>query len=164
MTFPIFHIPRLTHAGFGRLFCHPCNIGNFFLGGLHQTVVIIDRIRTRILAFQHEDLGFLTHFQREAHDEQEVLLFIEDTGRRMPPEVRDSLFSAAAVSHKPGRTGLGTKIVKDVIDTHGGTIMVDSVEGRGPRFVFVFPRVDHYIQQHECHEILLLYLSGIFEY
>jgi signal transduction histidine kinase len=63
-----------------------------------------------------------------------VVLSIIDTGRGMSPEVRDSLFTYQAVSRKIGGTGLGTKIVKDVVDAHGGTITVESKEGVGTAF------------------------------
>ncbi len=52
----------------------------------------------------------------------------------MSPEVRDSLFTYRAISSKAGGTGLGTKIVKDVVDAHGGTISVESEEGKGTAF------------------------------
>ena len=57
----------------------------------------------------------------------------------MPPEVRDSLFTSKAVSTKPGGTGLGTKIVKDVVAAHGGSISVDSQEGVGTTFHIRLP-------------------------
>ncbi len=38
-----------------------------------------------------------------------VLLSVGDTGRGMPPEVRESLFTSRAISRKPNGTGLGTK-------------------------------------------------------
>ncbi len=60
-----------------------------------------------------------------------LLLTVKDTGRGMPPEVRDSLFTTRAISRKPGGTGLGTKIVKDVVDAHGGAIWVESRPGEG---------------------------------
>jgi signal transduction histidine kinase len=63
-----------------------------------------------------------------------VLLSVIDTGKGMSPEVRDSLFSYQAISRKVGGTGLGTKIVKDVVDAHGGTITVESTEGKGTAF------------------------------
>jgi signal transduction histidine kinase len=63
-----------------------------------------------------------------------VVLSVIDTGRGMSPEVRDSLFSYQAISRKVGGTGLGTKIVKDVVDAHGGTIAVESTEGKGTAF------------------------------
>jgi signal transduction histidine kinase len=68
-----------------------------------------------------------------------VLVSVIDTGRGMPPEVRDSLFTARAISRKAGGTGLGTKIVKDVVDAHGGQITVESEEGVGTIFHLRFP-------------------------
>ena len=65
---------------------------------------------------------------------KQVVLSVIDTGKGMSPEVRDSLFSYKAVSRKVGGTGLGTKIVKDVVDAHGGTITVESTEGKGTAF------------------------------
>ncbi|MDE3035090.1 MAG: HAMP domain-containing histidine kinase, partial [Nitrospirota bacterium] len=68
-----------------------------------------------------------------------VLLSVMDTGRGMPKDVRDSLFTGRAVSHKAGGTGLGTKIVKDAVDVHGGQITVESQEGIGTKFLIRLP-------------------------
>ena len=43
------------------------------------------------------------------------------------------------VSNKTGGTGLGTKIVKDVVDMHGGRITVESEPGRGTTFEIRLP-------------------------
>lgn len=74
----------------------------------------------------------------EAADGQ-VCLTVRDTGRGMPPEIRDSLFSGRAISRKEGGTGLGTRIVKDAVDLHGGTITVESREGAGTTFHIRLP-------------------------
>jgi signal transduction histidine kinase len=68
-----------------------------------------------------------------------VELAVADTGRGMPPEVRDRLFTSQAISTKNDGTGLGTKIVKDVIHLHHGHIMVESEEGRGTTIRFTLP-------------------------
>ena len=68
-----------------------------------------------------------------------VCLSVIDTGKGMPPEVRASLFTYRAISRKVGGTGLGTKIVKDVIDAHGGTIIVESQQGVGTSFHITLP-------------------------
>ena len=68
-----------------------------------------------------------------------IIISVIDTGRGMPPEIRDSLFTGRAISRKPGGTGLGTKIIKDVVDAHGGQISVDSVEGVGTTFHLRLP-------------------------
>jgi len=72
-------------------------------------------------------------------ESKSVVLEIADTGKGMSPEVRDSLFTNRAMSTKVGGTGLGTKIVKDVIDAHSGTISVESEEGKGTSFIIRLP-------------------------
>ncbi|WP_447977346.1 GAF domain-containing sensor histidine kinase [Candidatus Nitrospira bockiana] len=72
-------------------------------------------------------------------DRDWLLLSVADTGRGMPPEIRNSLFTTRAISRKPGGTGLGTKIVKDVVDIHGGEISVDSEVDRGTTFRIRLP-------------------------
>ena len=62
---------------------------------------------------------------------ERLLISVVDTGRGMPPEVRDSLFTSQAISRKAGGTGLGTKIVKDVVSAHKGSIAVESELGLG---------------------------------
>ena len=72
-------------------------------------------------------------------DEQRIHVQIVDTGRGMTPEVRDSLFTNRVISQKVGGTGLGTKIVKDVIDVHRGSIHVESEIGEGTTFHITLP-------------------------
>ena len=83
--------------------------------------------------------GSVTVHSRSEADGKTVLLSVADTGRGMPPEVLDSLFTGRAVSRKAGGTGLGTKIVKDVVDAHGGTITAESQEGVGTTFYIKLP-------------------------
>lgn len=59
------------------------------------------------------------------------VISVADTGRGMPPDVRDALFTTQVISRKAGGTGLGTKIVKDVVDAHKGSIGVESELGVG---------------------------------
>lgn len=68
-----------------------------------------------------------------------IVVSVADTGKGMPPEVRDSLFTTKAKSTKAGGTGLGTKIVKDVMEAHGGTVTVESEAGVGTTFILRFP-------------------------
>jgi signal transduction histidine kinase len=70
---------------------------------------------------------------------KKILVSVVDTGKGMPREVRESLFSYHAISRKVGGTGLGTKIVKDVIDAHRGHITVESAPGLGTSFHITLP-------------------------
>jgi signal transduction histidine kinase len=64
---------------------------------------------------------------------------VADTGRGMPEHVRERMFTDSAVSTKPGGTGLGTRIVKNVVDAHHGRIRVDSEPGEGTTFTIHIP-------------------------
>lgn len=69
-----------------------------------------------------------------------LVIDVVDTGRGMPPEVRDRLFTDKAVSsRKHLGSGLGTKLVKDVIDAHGGRISVESTVDLGTTFRIFLP-------------------------
>lgn len=68
-----------------------------------------------------------------------ILVSVIDTGRGMPAEVLKSLFTYSAISRKVGGTGLGTKIVKDVVDAHGGSITIESEPGVGTSFHITLP-------------------------
>lgn len=83
--------------------------------------------------------GSVTIRGRTAPAGQTVSLSVVDTGKGMPPEVRDSLFTYHALSRKTGGTGLGTKIVKDVVEAHGGHITVESEPGLGASFHITLP-------------------------
>jgi signal transduction histidine kinase len=82
------------------------------------------------VATRRDEAGGNTHWQMQ----------VRDTGRGMPPEVREKLFTDAAISTKPGGTGLGTRIVAGVVRRHGGTIEVSSEPGQGTTFLIRLPR------------------------
>lgn len=83
--------------------------------------------------------GSVTVGGRVGEEKGTIVLAVADTGRGMPPEVRASLFTARVITRKAGGTGLGTKIVKDVVDAHGGTIAVESAPGAGTTFTIQLP-------------------------
>lgn len=83
--------------------------------------------------------GSVTVYGVMGEDQTTVTLSVSDTGRGMSPEVRDNLFKQDSWSRKKGGTGLGLKIVKDVVDAHKGQITVDSEEGVGTTFHMTFP-------------------------
>ena len=83
--------------------------------------------------------GSVTVRGRTDSEAKAVILSVADTGRGMPAEVLESLFTYQATSRKHGGTGLGTKIVKDVVEAHGGRITVESETGVGTSFHITLP-------------------------
>ena len=75
----------------------------------------------------------------------EVALEVCDHGIGIAPEHQARIFGRfeRAVSDRHfGGLGLGLWIVRQVIESHGGTITVESAPGQGSRFVVRLPRRD----------------------
>jgi signal transduction histidine kinase len=84
------------------------------------------------------------HLQAGDHGEH-VRIDIIDTGIGIPADeiehVFDEFFRASNVlKSKQEGTGLGLSIVKQIVERHGGTISVQSDEGRGTTFTVVLPK------------------------
>ncbi len=66
--------------------------------------------------------------------EEGALIIIRDTGRGMSQEVMSRLFEPFFTMGKPGGTGLGMAIVKNIMDCHGFELQVESTPGKGSQF------------------------------
>lgn len=72
--------------------------------------------------------------------DEDVLVSVSDNGRGMTREVRQRLFERFA-SGRPLRdgTGLGLVITRQIIQMHGGDVLVDSTPNRGTTMLFSIP-------------------------
>ena len=68
----------------------------------------------------------------------EVQVRIHDRGIGMPAEQVPQIFEPLYTT-KPGGTGLGLYIVREILVAHGGRVAVESVEGQGTTFLLMFP-------------------------
>lgn len=70
----------------------------------------------------------------------EIRLTITDTGTGMPPEVRERIFDPFYTTKPVGvGTGLGLSIVHGMMESFGGSIDVESEEGRGTTMRLLLP-------------------------
>jgi len=70
--------------------------------------------------------------------QQWVRVNIADTGPGIPPQIMEKLFTPFFTTKAQG-TGLGLAICKKLIDQHGGTIRVESDQGKGTTFMIDLP-------------------------
>ncbi len=69
---------------------------------------------------------------------KQVMLIVDDDGPGVPPHLRERIFQPY-YSSKPGGTGLGLALVKQVVDAHGGTLRCEDSPLRGARFTATLP-------------------------
>src|SRR6185503_515940 len=91
-----------------------------------------------------------------------VQISVRDHGVGIPEDklarVFDRFYRVEGESaDRAGGTGLGLAIVKSVVELHGGTIRVDSMVGRGSRFVVDLPR------EQRGFRVLIQSLTPFFE-
>jgi two-component system, NtrC family, sensor histidine kinase HydH len=65
-------------------------------------------------------------------------ILVEDDGPGLPQNIAEQVFDPYYTT-KPGGTGLGLSITRGIVEEHGGTIELDSVEGQGCRVLIVMP-------------------------
>lgn len=80
----------------------------------------------------------------EKDSKNNVILKVIDNGQGIPAEHLDRLFERfyridKGRTRDAGGTGLGLAIVKHIMQSHGGSVAVKSVEQKGSEFVCIFP-------------------------
>ncbi|MDP2887912.1 MAG: ATP-binding protein, partial [Bacteroidota bacterium] len=74
------------------------------------------------------------------------LFFVKDTGIGISEENRNTIFERfrqveTAFTRKYGGNGLGLAISKSLVEFLGGTVWLESEEGKGSKFSFTIPKV-----------------------
>jgi PAS domain S-box-containing protein len=72
------------------------------------------------------------------HEDGQVLISVSDTGVGLPPEQTDKIFSAFFTTKTHG-TGMGLRISRSIIESHGGRLWAGANSPRGARFCFTLP-------------------------
>jgi signal transduction histidine kinase/HAMP domain-containing protein len=86
-------------------------------------------------------------------DEERVQFSVSDTGRGIPSKYLLRIFEQffrVPDQRKEVGAGLGLAIVKEIVEAHGGTIGVESHEGKGTTFTITLRRADR-ISKEESH-------------
>ncbi|WP_235269899.1 sensor histidine kinase [Geoalkalibacter subterraneus] len=82
--------------------------------------------------------GVLRISTSRAEDADRIRITISDTGRGVRPEQIEQIFTPFFTTKTQG-TGLGLAICKQIIEHHGGVIMVESRLGEGTTFIIELP-------------------------
>ncbi len=71
-------------------------------------------------------------------EKEEVLVSVGDTGVGLPPQQADQVFNAFFTT-KPHGTGMGLRISRSIVESHGGRLWAADNSPRGASFHFALP-------------------------
>ncbi len=79
----------------------------------------------------------LTIHSRRAGD-NELMISVGDTGVGLPPQQADRIFDAFFTTKSDG-IGMGLRISRSIVESHGGRLWAANIPGRGASFSFTLP-------------------------
>ncbi len=71
-------------------------------------------------------------------DNGKIQIVVEDSGSGMAPVAARNVFRPFFTT-KPNGVGLGMPLAKRILDRHGGSITLESTQGRGTKVVMTLP-------------------------
>jgi signal transduction histidine kinase len=71
-------------------------------------------------------------------ENEQLLVSVSDTGAGLPPKQADQIFNAFFTT-KPHGTGMGLRISRSIIESHGGRLWAADNSPRGASFCFTLP-------------------------
>jgi len=98
--------------------------------------VLMNLMMNSIDAMKNVDAPRLLTLQSQlCEDRQQLLVSVNDTGEGLPAQHADQIFKAFFTTKGHG-TGMGLRISRTIIESHGGTLWAANNHPRGARFHF----------------------------
>jgi two-component system, OmpR family, phosphate regulon sensor histidine kinase PhoR len=114
--------------------------------GLPRPVIDRDRVESVVVNLVHNAIKFTAPggriTVRAVKNEENILVSVADTGRGIEKHEINRIFERfykVDKSRGGEGSGLGLSISKHIIAAHGGSIWVESEEGKGSTFYFTLP-------------------------
>jgi PAS domain S-box-containing protein len=85
----------------------------------------VDGIREMVIRSQRAENG-------------QILVSVSDTGMGVPPQLTEQIFNPFFTTKSHG-TGMGLRISRSIVESHGGCLCLTSTPGRGAVFQFTLP-------------------------
>jgi C4-dicarboxylate-specific signal transduction histidine kinase len=100
--------------------------------------VLMNLIANSIDAMKEVDGARELAVKSQRTEKEEVLVSVTDTGIGLPPQQADQIFNAFFTT-KPHGTGMGLRISRSIVESHGGHLWAADNSPRGTSFWFSLP-------------------------
>jgi PAS domain S-box-containing protein len=100
--------------------------------------VIMNLIMNSIDAMKDVDGTRQLSIKSQRAEDEQLLVSVSDTGVGLPPQQADQIFNAFFTT-KPHGTGMGLRISRSIVESHGGRLWAADTCPRGASFCFTLP-------------------------
>lgn len=109
--------------------CRPTLLSQVFMNLMNNAYDAVERLPEKWVHIDVEDCG------------DTIVLSVTDSGNGIPPELREKILEPFFTTKEFGKgTGLGLSISKAIIESHGGSLRIDT-ECPNTRFVIELPKL-----------------------
>jgi len=116
---------------------------------VHLQQVLMNLMMNSIDAMKDVDGTRELTIQSQRIENGQVLISVSDTGVGLPPQQADQIFNPFFTT-KPHGTGMGLRISRSIVESHGGRLWAIDNPPRGARFCFTLPT------KAEAHDSVVL--------
>ncbi len=118
------HLKRVYDSNVPPILCYPDALNQIWTNLIQNALHAMNYQGTLTIAVKQQD--------------NQVQIYITDTGLGIPPEIQQKIFEPFFTTKAHGEgSGLGLDIIKKIIEKHEGQIKVESVEGQTTFAVFL---------------------------
>ena len=100
--------------------------------------VLMNLMRNGIDAMKDVEGPHELTIQSEVREDGQVLISVSDSGVGLPPQQEQRIFDAFFTTKAQG-TGMGLRICRSIVESHGGRLWAADRPPRGARFCFTLP-------------------------
>jgi len=100
--------------------------------------VLMNLMINGIEAMKDEDGPRELAIRSQRAENEQLLVSVSDTGIGLPPQRTDQIFNAFFTT-KPHGTGMGLRISRSIVESHGGRLWAENNSQRGASFCFSLP-------------------------
>lgn len=100
--------------------------------------VVMNLIMNGIDAMKDIDQTRELQIQSRLAEDQQVMISISDTGVGLPPQQKEKIFDAFFTT-KPHGIGMGLRISRSIVESHGGRLWASDNSPHGATFSFTLP-------------------------
>jgi signal transduction histidine kinase len=105
---------------------------------VHLQQVLMNLMINSIEAMKDVDGPRELSITAQSTEDAQLMVSVTDTGEGLPPQQAEHIFNAFFTTKLHG-TGMGLRISRSIIESHGGRLWADDNSLRGAKFYFTLP-------------------------